>query len=466
MLHDVNSYVRSFMYALDTAPSPDFSIVINADERPQGEHERRFNAPTCNEVAAVIHGEQHNSRDIIISSRSNRLQRINETHRSYDALQYPLLFPYGEDGYHFGIPLHLPGNHGPASSRTVSCRAFYSYRFMIRKGEFDLLPRCHQLFNQYAVDMAAKMESERLLYIKLNQSKLRVDSYIHLHDVLQQDTDPRNIGKPCILPSTFTGGPRYMRERMQDALTYVRIYGCSDLFITYTCNPKCDEITRELLPGQTYTHRHDIVARVFRLNLGKMMDLIVKGQIFGPVRCHMHSIEWQKRGLPHAHILIWLTNKIEADDIDKFISAEIPDPAEGPQLHEIVRTTMVHGPCGPNYDTKPCYQTGPTCSKGFPKRFVLQTQTGGDGYPLYKRRDPANGSRTVTVGCHQVDNNYIVPYCPLLSKIFKAHVNVEYCSSIKSIQYVCKYINKGNDAAMFSIQGGNSLGEVSNYLAG
>jgi hypothetical protein len=34
-----------------------------------------------------------------------------------------------------------------------------------------------------------------------------------------------------ILPSTYTGGPRYMHERTQDAMTYVRHYG---RYLTYT----------------------------------------------------------------------------------------------------------------------------------------------------------------------------------------------------------------------------------------
>ncbi|CAE1279832.1 unnamed protein product [Acanthosepion pharaonis] len=67
MLHEVNSYIRSFKYALENAPFPSFSIVIDADKRPHDEHERRYNAPACNEVAAIIiHGEQ--DRTAILSS--------------------------------------------------------------------------------------------------------------------------------------------------------------------------------------------------------------------------------------------------------------------------------------------------------------------------------------------------------------------------------------------------------------
>ena len=52
----------------------------------------------------------------------------------------------------------------------------------------------------------------------------------------------------------------------------------------------------------------------------------------------------------------------------------------------------------------------------------------------------------------EVDNRWVVPYCPLLSRCFNAHINVESCHSIKSIKYICKYVNKGSDQATIQIQ--------------
>ncbi|CAE1284873.1 unnamed protein product [Acanthosepion pharaonis] len=231
MLHETNSYVRSFKYALENNTSSDFIIVFDDDKRLQGEHERRYNAPASNEVSVIVSGDQHNRRDIVIESRGSGLRRISETHRSYDALQYPLLFPYGEDGYHFSIL-----QNGP-HLQTVYCRAFYAYLLMVHEGAFNHLHRSRTRFHQFIVDMPAKMETERLCYIRLNQTRLRCDFYIHLRDALRNDPDPRNIGKMCIIHATFTGCPRYMQARTQDAMTYVRKYGRPDLFITFTCNP-------------------------------------------------------------------------------------------------------------------------------------------------------------------------------------------------------------------------------------
>ena len=143
--------------------------------------------------------------------------------------------------------------------------------------------------------MYAKIESERLLYIRTHQKKLRAEDYIHLKDAIRNDENVSNVGQLVILPSSFTGGPRYMHERIQDAMTYVRKHGRPDLFITFTCNPHWSEIESELLPGQTPQDRHDLLARVFHQKVINLMNLITKTHVFGKPHCYTYTIEWQKR---------------------------------------------------------------------------------------------------------------------------------------------------------------------------
>lgn len=121
------------------------------------------------------------------------------------------------------------------------------------------------------------------------------------------------------------------------------------------------------------------------------MNFIVKQRVFGDTRCWMHSIEWQKRRLPHAHILIWLAEIIQPDQIDDIICTEIPDHEADPVLHDVVITNMIHGPCGAINPQSSCMVDG-KCSKRYPRQFTAETVTGNDGYPLYRRRSPdANG---------------------------------------------------------------------------
>lgn len=101
---------------------------------------------------------------------------------------------------------------------------------------------------------------------------------------------------------------------------------------------------------------------------------------------------------------------------------------------------------------------------------VAETITGNDGYPLYRRRSTSDNGRSIILKVNQqdieIDNRWIVPFSPLLSKTFKAHINVEYCHSVKSIKNICKYVTKGSDMAVIGINADNSNDEVAQFQMG
>lgn len=71
-----------------------------------GTDRRRYNLPTADEVAVIlpmptdITSTENLKRDIVLRRRAGPLQRISDCHPAYAPLQYPLLFPYGENGWH------------------------------------------------------------------------------------------------------------------------------------------------------------------------------------------------------------------------------------------------------------------------------------------------------------------------------------------------------------------------------
>ena len=115
----------------------------------------------------------------------------------------------------------------------------------------------------------------------------------------------------------------------------------------------------------------------------------------------------------------------------------------------------VHGPCGALNKSSPCMQDG-EYSKKFPKEFVKLTEQGQDCYPRYQSRSPADDGHIAKIKMQQIeqgiDNQWILSYNPWLLQQMNCHVNVELCMSIKNIKYVLKYVNKGCDQAVYTIQ--------------
>ena len=222
-----------------------------------------------------------------------------------------------------------------------------------------------------------------------------------------------------------------------------------------------------LLPGQTALDRPDLTTRVFRMYLRQITDEIYKKKIFGRTVAHIQVIEFQKRGYPHAHIIIHLANDDKLQDgvdVDQLISAEIPDSTLNPTLHAIVIKQMMHGPCGDMNPNCPCMNADGTCSKHYPRSFADTTTVHEEGYPIYRRRDDG---RTVTIGGHVLDNRWVVAYNPYLTQRFNCHINLEACMTIRAVKYLYKYVYKGHDEAMMRIrQYDDNHNEIDTYVAG
>ena len=351
---------------------------------------------------------------------------MSHLHPSYSTLHYVLLFPHGEDGWHTAIPTRVIPGIKPRSPN-VTQRCYYAHRLHSRPGEQPLLLLGGNLFQQFVVDAWASVEQSNLNWVKNHQKELRSDVYSGLRDAVLGDADNNlNLaqhGQRVILPSSFVGSERFMTQLFQDAMAIVRAFGKPDIFLTMTANPRWPEIQDQLLwdvpPGPGANHqrrrqkasdRPDIVARVFEGKKEAVLKEIKNGK-FGRVVAIFHTIEFQKRGLPHMHCLIFLhpDDKIhDANQVDNIVSAQLPDQNLNPLLYETITTCMLHGPCGADKPNAPCMVDG-RCSKHYPKEFNEHTLYGENGYPKYAR--PNNG-RTVEKNNHVYDNRYVIPYHP------------------------------------------------------
>ena len=137
------------------------------------------------------------------------------------------------------------------------------------------------------------------------------------------------------LPSSVHGSPRHMTALARNALILVSEFGCPHVFITLTCNPKWPEIVSQLLPGQTAFDRPDVTAAVFKSRLDLMKMNLRNGKYFNgcELTYHFHVIEYQYRGLPHAHLVARFEEAYDIDDpnranlldfVNKHFIAEMP----------------------------------------------------------------------------------------------------------------------------------------------
>jgi hypothetical protein len=300
---------------------------------------------------------------------------------------------------------------------------------------------------QFIVDTYACIEQNHLKFIRENQRQLRCDLYNGLQNALNvNDVLGNDVGQKMILSSSFKGGERAMGQLYQDAMAKVLKFGKPNLFVTFTCNPKWKEITDGLLLGQTAKDRPELLTRVFNLKLDALLKDIKDG-VLGNVIAKIWVIEFQKKGLPHAHILLILNEASKlciAEEYYLMLSAEISDPIRHLEAYETIILCTVHGPCGPNFLNAQCMEQG-KCKKRYPRSFSEETRCDVVEYSEYQRSqtcifvDP----KTKCV----VDNWWIVSYNLHLAIKCHAHINVEICSSISTVKYLYKYVYKGPDRA-------------------
>ena len=104
-------------------------------------------------------------------------------------------------------------DHGlDETGSNVIARQYYCYKLQMRLGDPSHILSFGRLYQQFVVDMYFKIETMRLLYIRNNQSRIRVDFYQGLIDSISMGiNEGRKAGKRILLPPSFIGGPRDMR---------------------------------------------------------------------------------------------------------------------------------------------------------------------------------------------------------------------------------------------------------------
>ncbi|XP_046751314.1 uncharacterized protein LOC124414413 [Diprion similis] len=322
-------------------------------------------------------GDPPLQRDIFVYSKSKGPISMSSLSQHVDPMTYPLIFPSGQSG----CALKMKQTGG---KRDITALQYYSFMLSDRGG-FNPCLSMGSSSQQYIVDMWTKVESHCLYFMRNQQSELRAETYEGVIDYLHNKAgrDNARIGKM----------------------------------------PKWKEYVENLKPGQTAMDRPDLIARVFCRKVKELKAQLIVEAVFGKCAAYVYE-----------------DSKIrDADDVDRIVSAEIPDKTRYPLLHDIVRQCMVHGPCGQQNVDSPC----------------MDTKTNRWSSRIYRRRDDGNlivcdvkedGTRRTA------NNRDVVPYNAYLLLKFNSHINVEICSMVQCIKYLFKYCYKGHDCAIVEME--------------
>jgi hypothetical protein len=225
----------------------------------------------------------------------------------YEPLQYPLLFPHGTLGW------GCIGN----SLRLLPCTQAHWYRhLLLSERRFHILGR---LTCEYTVDMFSQAEEERLNYLKQGR-RIQAMSMDEAADPAIPDLFQNKI------PASFMGSPAWASDQVSDSLAIARHIGKPSVWLTMTTNPRWPEIQSQLLVGQDVNDIPVVVCRAFHARLQALKAFLRTK--FGGLAYEISVIEFQKRGLPHAHIAVKFKHELPLSAIDSLISAELPDPKE------------------------------------------------------------------------------------------------------------------------------------------
>jgi len=448
-------------------------VAIGDHVRRQANLHLSFTTSAFDIASIISEDSSRPNRTIVFKLRNEiRPRNIQMTSKLMEPLCYPLLFPFGEDGWSTSI------------SRSIKFYDYLLHRFLmpekdsngiilkmrsqgnperlIPASRFQIMFRLGQI---YLVDMISRIIDYRLAFHKSRQDQIfggqqheqndnanniedqaneqeigeLTEEYTEVHH--ETDNSHDNIPKKTFLSQSLHGSRRHLLSLAHNALCLVSEYGRPTLFLTLTCNPYWKEIKDMLLEGETAYDRADVTNKVFHSKLELFLFNLRKGKYFGPqhkVIYEVRVIEYQQRGLPHAHIVVQLSNipdyKIQRREliwwIDENINCTLPEINENSdertrQIHELIKSHMIHK----------CYQgcknekTG-ICEKGF-SNTVLQDETTLDehGYPLYKRVN--------------VSDLKVVPHNTNILLDWNGHANVEYSGSSYCIIYLYKYLFKG-----------------------
>lgn len=453
--------------------------------------------------------ETYEQRSFTRFTMNGEPQSISEFTKEFEVLLVPLIHLKADCNsgwrmvYTDGSNYDEPGNSFYFHVSPLEYARYHSYH-RVRDGKKVLNPAlmAGKLSEYFFLQMAF-----RAIFHKLNYLIHRPMVFASRREIESGSIPKTNFFQ---MSHSWERGMRAKQQAFNDALSLKNRFGCPDYFITLTANPKWKEVTDSLLGGETEKERFDIIHRVFNIKMEEITKEI-KGGCLGKYQAMTRVVEYQKRGLPHFHMLVWVSKEHKprtTQVLDKTVCARIPDPETQPNLYKLVSEKCVHNRCD-KVANSPCkYQSKVNgmwyCKSNFP--FPFSELSAVDNSMAFSRPKRPNDGRKTSVPdslrskvigggsgssgggsgggeerkeekeiLNERDNRWVIPYNIYLSCRYNSHCNVEPVASPLSIKYLFKYLFKEPERATVKVthekkskEGGEEKikSEVIDYLHG
>ena len=485
-------------------------------------------------VFAVLNSRRSDNMSLEVTTKSGSVSDVKMNSNVVECLCYPLLHPHGEPGYSNDLKAELSPSEYVMSRILMPERKGQTYltalskhetivRIDSRTGEpfssdcddnqieehgIDINMRqllrvnrhilMDRLCQYWLLDLFSRVRDDRLSVIEQLRDRIlmgqtRQEKKIYSADDDIDEEERRGAGyidepkRSSYLPDSVHGSQRHMSNLAKNALVLVSEFGCPHVFLTLTCNPEWPEILSQLLSGQTAFDRPDVTVPVFKSRLDKFKTNIRNRKYFQSreVIYLLHVIEYQYRGLPHAHMVFRLnnaqdTNATNQNDLFEFVdqnfTAEMPR-FEGEELANILwwddghkltdeykekAVAMVR-----KHNLHNCAVAVNGCKKNVSdrcRRGYSRTET-----ILQTYLDPLT-DRVVYRRRHQ-DDLKVVPYnLQIMMMDWDSHINVEFSGTQHCVVYLYKYLFKGpkrrEKIEMHAEQNNDSQDEIKLYIYG
>jgi hypothetical protein len=258
--------------------------------------------------------------------------------------------------------------------------------------------------------------------------------------------------KTITLPSFIRTGETYFNEKLLHINAMMREYNLPSLFITLTAaetkwshlkdilrstdNKDTNPTNRPFRTAQHFNHRK----RELWNHLWKKPE----NSNWGHLIHFFERVEFQNRGAPHTHTILWVEKSITEMIEENLIRSDIPDPDLEPELYRLVISHQIHT-CNPTKCGGPA-PPGQVCKKKFPRPYSPITYY------------DAEQSRYI-YRCVNERDRWVVPYHAPTLLIWNAHMNIQYVSSKNLGKYLTKYVLKSEPTYVFNISEGDKYRE-------